>query len=373
MLSGAAAVAWRVVAIAAAVVAVGVALVAVGLAFTKLRLIILPIVVAVFFSTVLVPPASWLRRHGWPPLLATWAVLLFAVVVVAGVVAALEPTTASEVHTVGNDVNRAIDKAENWLSTGPLHLSRAAVRSDVTKLRHQLSTHQSTLIKGALSGVTLLAQAVGAALLAAVVTFFFVKDGDRITSWWLDLFSPQRAEDLRQVGRRCWEVLTGYIRGSAVNGLINATALAIALLALGVPLVVPIAVLTFVASFLPLVGGILSGAVAAAVTLATKGWVAALIVVGVTLLIHNLEGYIVGPKVLGHAVRLHPLAVILVLALGTTLGGVIGAFLAVPTVAILLAVNEHYRQKRRASVATRPSLRSHPQQPGPTRPADRSE
>jgi len=117
---------------------------------------------------------------------------------------------------------------------------------------------------------------------------------------------------------------------------------------LGVPLVLPIAVLTFVGGFLPLVGGIVSGAVAVLVALATQGPVAALVMIGLTVLIHNLEGYLVGPLVLGRAVRLHPVAILVALTVGTILGGIVGAFLAVPTTAVALAVNEYYRGRRRA-------------------------
>ena len=108
-----------------------------------------------------------------------------------------------------------------------------------------------------------------------------------------------------------------------------------------------IAVLTFAGGFLPLVGAIASGLVAALVALVSKNFVAALIVVGMTVVIHNIEGYLVGPLVLGRAVKLHPVVILISLTVGTIVGGVIGAFLAVPTVAVLLAVNEHYRVRRR--------------------------
>ncbi len=69
-----------------------------------------------------------------------------------------------------------------------------------------------------------------------------------------------------------------------------------------------------------------------------KGPLAALVIVGVTILIHNMEGYLTGPLVLGKAVRLHPVAILVILAIGSVLGGIIGAFVAVPTAAVVLAV-----------------------------------
>ncbi|MGH9103774.1 MAG: AI-2E family transporter, partial [Acidimicrobiales bacterium] len=161
--------------------------------------------------------------------------------------------------------------------------------------------------------------------------------------------SEERASQLRSLGSDVWRTLTGYVHGTAFNGFVNAVLLSIALLGLGVPLVLPIALLTFVGGFLPLVGGIVSGLLAALVTLVAKGPLYALIVVGCTVVIHNVEGYLSGPLVLRRAVSLHPVAILLVLAVGSIAGGVIGAFVAVPLTAVIVAFVGHMR---RASLVT---------------------
>jgi len=116
---------------------------------------------------------------------------------------------------------------------------------------------------------------------------------------------------------------------------------------------VPIGVLTFFGGFFPIVGAIAVGALAALVALVAKGPVAALVVVGVTIVIHNVEGYLVGPLVSRAAVRLHPVAVLLALAVGGVLAGIIGAFVAVPTAAVI------------AAASTTTDLRSSPTYPSP--------
>ena len=133
-----------------------------------------------------------------------------------------------------------------------------------------------------------------------------------------------------------------YIRGTTVNGLVNAVLLSCALIGLGIPLVLPIALLTFVGGYLPMIGAIVSGGFAAIVALVVKGPITALIVIGVTIVIHNLEGYIVGPKVLGHQVNLHPVVIILSISAGTAIVGIPGAFLAVPSTAILIVIYNHF-------------------------------
>ena len=136
--------------------------------------------------------------------------------------------------------------------------------------------------------------------------------------------------------------MTAYIRGTTINGLVNAVLLSYALIGLGIPLVLPIALLTFVGGYLPVIGAIVSGAFAAIVALVVKGPITALIVIGVTIVIHNLEGYIVGPKVLGHQVNLHPVVIILASWAGTAIAGIPGAFLAVLTTSMLIVVYNHF-------------------------------
>ncbi|HWC38860.1 MAG TPA: AI-2E family transporter, partial [Acidimicrobiales bacterium] len=335
------AVAWRLLIIAAA-------LVVIGWIFTKLRLIILPVVVGLFVSTVLVPPAQWLRRRGFPPLLATWAVFLGAFLIIAGLIMGLYSLTQGQFNQLGHELSGGVNRFERYFTNGPFHFSHKQVNDYVNQAKNFFTKNQGSIVSGALSGVTIGLEIAGGVLLTLVLTFFFVKDGDRMTRWALSLFrNESRLEDMRTLGRQTWGTMAAYIRGTAANGFINATLLAFALLGLGVPLVLPLALLTFLGGFLPLVGAIVSGALAALVALVIKGPIAAIIIVGVTIVIHNVEGYIVGPKVLGHEVNLHAVVIILVIAAGTTLGGIAGAFLAVPLTAILIAVYNHYHDPAR--------------------------
>jgi predicted PurR-regulated permease PerM len=334
------AVCWRLLIIAAG-------LVAVGYVFERVRLIFLPVVVALFVSTFLGPPARWLRQHRLPPLLATWAVLLGSVVVIGGLIWGLYTLTQGQFNQLGHELSGGVNRAERYLTNGPFHLSHRQVNNYVNQAKNFFTKNQGTIVKGALSGATIALEAAGGALLAIVLTFFFVKDGERMTNWALSLFKDRRREDMRTLGQQTWATMAAYVRGTAANGFVNAVLLSGALLGLGVPLVLPLALLTFVGGFLPIVGAIVSGAFAALVALVIKGPIAAAIIIGVTIVIHNVEGYIVGPKVLGHEVNLHPVAIILVLAAGTALGGIIGAFLAVPFTAILIAVYNHYHDPSR--------------------------
>jgi predicted PurR-regulated permease PerM len=120
-----------------------------------------------------------------------------------------------------------------------------------------------------------------------------------------------------------------------VVAAIHALFIGLALWLLGVPLLVPFIVLIFLAAFVPIIGILVVGALAILVALATKGWVAAVILLAVFLLENQIEGHLLQPLVVGRIVKLHPLAIILVLAVGGIIAGIPGAIVAVPFAAVI--------------------------------------
>ena len=328
------AVAWRLLVLAAAIYVTAVML-------DRLLVVVVPLVVAAMLTTVLAPPARWLRDHGWPPALATWAVFLVAFLVAAGLIAWLIPTFSNQFDSLQKSADSGISEIKHWLITGPLQLGKHQVNHDINQLGDELSTRAGGL---AVQGATLLLELLVGLLLSLVTCFFLIKDGERITDAALRLAPSDRTTEFRILGLRSWATLTGYVRGTTINGLVNGAVMGIGLAILGVPLALPLAVLTFFGAYFPIVGSVVTGAIAALVALAALGPVTALVVIGLTVLVHNLEGYLVGPFVLGRAVHLHPLAVLLALAAGGVIAGIVGAFLAVPVTAVAVTIFGYYRQ-----------------------------
>ena len=89
-----------------------------------------------------------------------------------------------------------------------------------------------------------------------------------------------------------------------------------------------------------------AGAAAVLVALVTKGSVTALVVLGLIIVVQQLEGNVFYPVVVGRRLRLHPVAILLALTAGAVLAGVAGAFLAIPVAAVTSAVLDYMRKHR---------------------------
>jgi len=309
----------------------------------RLKVIVVPVILALFLATLLVPLVKWLEARGWRHLPAVLAVFVGALVVIGGIVALFVPLVGNEVGALRARADQGIDELGDYLASQPFGLSQEDVNRYIDQARAQLSENSSGITRGVVTGATALVEILTGLVLTFFLTFFFVKDSERFTSWILDFVGEPRAGDLREIGRRAAAAVSGYLRGQAAVGLVDAVFIGVGLAIVGVPLVLPLAFLTFLAAFLPLVGAFLAGVLAALVALVTKGLVAALIVVGITLLVQQLEGHLLAPVLLGRAVSLHPVVIIIALGAGSILGGIIGAFLAVPIAAVGVAVGSYLR------------------------------
>jgi predicted PurR-regulated permease PerM len=346
----AAAYSWRFLVVAGAV---GV----VGFVLNELRLVVLPVIVALLLCTVLVPPTRWLRRRGVPALAATLAVLGLSALVLAGIGAGIAPSLADEFRDLGTDVEGGVDEVSDWLTEGPLNLSESQVARWRASSERALEENRGALVGGALSGAVVFFEVVAGLLLALVLVFFFVKDGESIWTKFVGLFPLAKRGHVRELGERSWQTMTAYLRGIALVAFVDTVLIGIALIVLGVPLVVPLMVLTFFGAFFPLVGAFVAGAVAALVALVSEGVVTALIVVAVITIIQQLEGDFLYPVVVGRAMRLHPVAILLALTVGAVIAGVVGAFVAVPVAAVAAAIAAYVRETSQESAAARAIIR----------------
>jgi len=219
-----------------------------------------------------------------------------------------------------------------------LHVSPDQLDGYVRGAVDRIGSNASPIFSQILSGASLALEAVAGLLVAFVLTFFFIKDGERICAWGLGLVPEGRRELAGRLGRRAFATLGSYVVGSAVLGLAEGLAIGVGLALIGVPLAVPLAVLAFLGAFFPLVGSLASGAVAALVALVNGGPVDAVLVVALVVAVNQADAHILQPLFMGRVLRLHPVAIVIALTTGTVAAGLLGTFLAVPLTAVGVAL-----------------------------------
>lgn len=309
---------------------------AVGLVLSVLwylNVIVLPAIIALTIAPALTPLAGGLRRLGLGRA-APGLALAVGILVIAGLVSIVSVSVAQEYDELASAVRRGLDDLTAWLEGPPLNLSLEGDRSLSESLRDAWSEASVYLVSGVRSGLSVITGLV----LAIVLLYFVLRDGSAFWRTIVNLFSSESRGSVERAGERAWEVLGGYVRGTALIAAIDATLIGLGLWILGVPLVFALSVLIFLGSFVPFVGATLSGMVAVLVALADGGATTALIALGIVFGVQFLEGNFLQPIIQSRTVDLHPAVILLAVAAGGALFGILGAYLAVPITAVAFAV-----------------------------------
>jgi predicted PurR-regulated permease PerM len=303
------------------------------------KVIVVSVAIALLLTVLLSPLAAWLRRVlRFGRALSAITSVLVLLIVVAGLVVLAGRSIVSGFGDLRDQAVQGFNEALDWLSTGPLHISADQIDQWVDQGASSLSDNASTLLSGALSVGTTVGHVGAGALIALFCTFFFLLDGRTVWSWLVGLLPMRVRERVHQAGRRGLVTLSGYTRTQILVALVDATGIGLGAAILQVPLAVPLGTLVFVGSFIPIVGAITTGAVAVLVALVAQGPVVALLMLAVVLLVQQVEGHVLQPFLMGHAVSLHPVAVLLAVAAGSMAAGIVGALFAVPIAAVLNTV-----------------------------------
>jgi predicted PurR-regulated permease PerM len=300
-----------------------------------LRLVVLPLIAAMLLTALLQPLAGWLRRRGFAPVLATWCPLLLALIVIAGAITLITNQIADQYQVLFNEVQHTVTQLRHSLAGPPFHLNQARLQSISQSVLKYISQHKSVVAGTVLTGGKYLTEILAGLVLTLFITFFLMKDGQKIWSWLICGMSPRAQRRMHHAGDQAWRALVNYVHGTVVVAAIHSVILGVTLWLLGVPLLVPLIVLVFIAAFVPILGILIAGGLAIIVALATKGWVAAVILLAVLIMENQIEGHLLQPLVVGRIIRLHPLAIILVLAVGAIIAGIPGAIIAVPVAAVI--------------------------------------
>jgi predicted PurR-regulated permease PerM len=302
----------------------------------QVKLVVLPVLIAFILSAALRPVVTWLRRHRFSAALATWTTLLSGILIFGGLVTLIVFIVRGQWPELARSAGRGIDELQAFVASGPIPVSQEqvdAIRSGITDF-----VSSSQFGTGALAGVSAVTETLTGAVLVGIILFFFLKDGDLIWSFLQRPFHGESLARLTRIGAVAPRVLGSYVRGTVVIALADAVLIGTGLAILQVPLALPLAVIIFLTAFIPLIGATVAGILAALVALVANGWIVALIVVAIVIVVNQLEGDLLNPLVMSQSLKLHPLVILFALTVGTILGGIAGAVLAVPLAAVTWSI-----------------------------------
>ncbi|WP_338538014.1 AI-2E family transporter [Janibacter terrae] len=322
---------WRLVLLAAGAVVVWWVL-------GKLWVGVFPVLLALIVATVLWPPTRWLRAKGVPSALAAALVIVGSLIVFFGVLGAIAPSLVSQSGDLADQAAKGLGDLQELAAKPPFNVDSATIDDAVGKATTWLQERSGQIASGALAGASAVGSGLVTLVLVLVLVFFFIKDGPAFLPFVRRVAGERAGGHLTEVATRSWNTLGGFIRTQALVSAVDAVLIGTGLALLGVPLAFALAILTFFGGFVPIVGAFAVGVLSVLVALVAQGPTTALLVLALIIAVQQIEGNVLQPFLQGRSMQLHAGVILLAVAVGSTLFGIVGAFLAVPVAAVAAVV-----------------------------------
>ena len=309
----------------------------------KLVPVVVGLFIALVFTTLLQPLVTFFARV-MPRYAATFLALGVATGIVAGLMFYVITSVTDQWNSLADQFNTGVDTIVNFLEHGPLplHLTEdqifAQMHSLVLKGQEYLRTNAPTLVSEALANAGAVVDVFAVLALSLFCTIFFLASGGRMWRWFLNELPAHLREPVHRAAGAGWYTFAGYARGTVLVAGTDGIMAGIFLQLIGIPLAAPLGVLVFIGAFIPLLGAPAAMAVAMIVALASKGFLTMIIVCLGVAGIGQIEGHILQPLIMGKQVSLHPVVVIIGVAVGTYSAGLLGAVIAVPLISVAWSV-----------------------------------
>lgn len=329
--------AWRLLVVSAAVLG------ALWL-FAYLSEVTVPLIVALLLAALLYPLVTFLSR-ALPRGAAAGITLVGTLAFIVGMLSFVGSQFTSQFSDISDQVGQGVVEVRSWFRD-TFGITDTQVDDWIDRAREQLSSSDGNLGETAAQAGLTVTHLVAGFFIAMFALFFFLYEGERIWAWVVRLFPRTSRERVHSSGVIAWGQLSAFTRATILVAAADALGIGLVAGVLGVPFASGIAVLVFFGAFVPVVGALVSGAVPVLLALVALGPVQALIMLGGVIAVQQIESHVLQPFLLGRAVRVHPLAVILGIAAGVVVAGILGALIAVPLVAVLNAVGHHLLDDR---------------------------
>lgn len=348
-------VAWAMLGVLALVVVA-------GLVLRNLMLVVVPLILAFFPATLLAPLTRQLERWRIPRVVAALITLVGGLLLLFGVFAGVITWVVAEIPAIVDSAGQGVDRVEELVGRFFPGFEVPAVNEVGQMIRERIggmreasgdeSEEAGGIASRGLSVATSAAEVLTGVILTVVILFFFLQGGRDLAAGFVGFVAPRSRDRLMEFADEAWRTLGAYFRGQLLVALADAVLIGVGLLILGVPLAMPLAVIVFFGGLFPIIGAVVSGALAVLVAFSDGGLGTALTVIGLVLIVQQLEGNVLAPLILSNVINLHPLTVILSIAVGALVLGVLGAFLAVPVAAIIKKVVVRLREQRAAGLVS---------------------
>lgn len=304
----------------------------------QLKLLVIPLLIAILITALLWPTFAWMLRRRVPRWLAIVVSVVGTLAIVTGLLWLVVWQIMQQWDSVRASTVAAVGQFRQYLIDGPLHLSPEQIDDLLDQGWVFLQEQAELLWSGALAIGSTIGHVVTGAVLAFFILLCLLADGAGIWRWTLRLFPKKARPAADGAGRAGWLTVVNYARTQLLVATIDAIGIGLGAALLSVPLAIPVAVLVFLGAFVPIVGAVVTGTVAVFLALVYNGpWIALWMLV-VVLGVQQLEGHVLQPLLMGSAVKVHPLAVVLVVAGGAMIAGIPGALFAVPLAAFVNVV-----------------------------------
>jgi len=302
------------------------------LLITPLQTLILALFFAMLVAAWLMPLTDWLAKV-MPRVVAGVIALIVFAIAVGLIITFIGLQTASQWEGIAAAFNQGVADLQTWLREGPFQVTDAQLTSLYQSVEDFVRQSGGDIALGVLSGVGSVL-GVFTALAAALFILVFLLIQPHVLFGWFVAWMPVRnREVIAQSVRIAWNGFSQYSQGLVLVAVTNATLVTIVLLIMGVPLAIPLGIIVFFGAFIPYIGAPIAMLLAAFVALVTDGPLAGGLVIVLIFVIGQLEGNVLQPLIMGQTVHLHPVAIVMVTAVGAAYFGLLGALIGVPLAA----------------------------------------
>lgn len=308
---------------------------------TMISTVVIPVLVAILLAALLQPVFNLLAR-GVTRTLAAGLTVLLLVLVLTGAFMVVGRTLSGGLGDMSVQVLQGIEEIRAWVRD-TFGISNVQIDDYIAQARAAVTSASGDDIGPMLARVGFTAGHIVAGFFIALFTLFFLLyDGHRIWAWLVRFFPNLTQSGIREAGAIAWAQLSAFTRATIVVAFADAVGITLVAIILDVPFPAIIFLIVFLGAFIPIVGAGISGTIAVLLALVAHGPISALLMLLGVIAVQQIESHLLQPLLLGRVMKLHPLGVILAIAAGIVLGGIVGGLIAIPTVAVLNAVGKYY-------------------------------